>query len=269
MNSDQVVDDTYRVVDSTDADMPGIVIRWPPRLWDWKSGLGILFLFIVTYGVATVVAAALQVSAAGGLAAFMEMSVDSRAIPFSVSVVALLGNIVAGAGSVLFVGVLLKKNRLERLGFCSWQSQWTVVALGLSVGLGAVRGALAASAQALFPEFASLGVELLEQSLVNKDSVLNAIIVIVLGGLVVPVAEELFFRGFVYNWMRKGLSQWPAMVLSALVFGGFHLVPVQVILAFVLGLGLAWIYEKSESLWPPIILHLSNNIFFLILAYLT
>ena len=241
---------------------------WPPRLWDWKSGLAILALFVAGYGIATLVAALLQISAAGGLTSFMQTPADGRAMPFSATIVALVGNIVAGAGSVLFVGAL-KGHTVDKLGLAAWRARWIGIALGLSVILGALRGTLAAGIQALFPEFASLGVDLLEQGLVNKDGPFNGAIVVLLGGLLVPVAEELFFRGFLYNWMRKGLSQWPAMVLSALVFGGFHLVPVQVILAFVLGLGLAWIYEKSESLWPPIILHLSNNIFFLILAYLT
>jgi hypothetical protein len=247
---------------------PAEETRWPPGLWDWKSGLAIVALFVLIYGAASVVAAALQIGAAGGLQSFIEGTQAEQTIPFSASVVALLGNILAGAVSVLLVGAGIKNYSLERIGFRPMERRWLYIALALSVGLGVVRGGLAAALQALFPEFSSIGVELLEQGLINRDNLFNAALLVLLGGLIVPVAEELFFRGFVYDWIRNGTTMWPAIIVSAAIFGAVHFVPLQVVLAFVMGIGLAWIYEKSGTLWAPIVLHLSNNVVFLLLAYL-
>ena len=76
----------------------------------------------------------------------------------------------------------------------------------------------------------------------------------------VPLWEETFFRGFVHNWLRNRLSFWPATLISAALFGIFHLNLVQGFAAFLLGLVLAWLYEKADSLWAPITLHVTNNL---------
>ncbi|MDR0745269.1 MAG: CPBP family intramembrane metalloprotease [Mediterranea sp.] len=74
-----------------------------------------------------------------------------------------------------------------------------------------------------------------------------------------PVLEELMFRGAITDVLLKKYSPIKAIVLSALVFGIFHINPAQVITATLIGLLLGWIYYKTESLIPCILIHILNN----------
>jgi uncharacterized protein len=80
---------------------------------------------------------------------------------------------------------------------------------------------------------------------------------------VAPLSEEIFFRGFMYGGLRRRLPVWAAAAISGVVFGLVHYTGADSIgvvpqLA-VLGILLAWLYERTGSLWPPILLHLLNN----------
>jgi uncharacterized protein len=80
---------------------------------------------------------------------------------------------------------------------------------------------------------------------------------------VAPLSEEIFFRGFMYGGLRRRLPVWAAAAVSGLVFGLLHYTGPDSIgvvpqLA-VLGVLFAWLYERTGSLWPPILLHLVNN----------
>lgn len=74
-----------------------------------------------------------------------------------------------------------------------------------------------------------------------------------------PILEELLFRGAVTRALLQKYSPDKAIFLSAFVFGIFHLNPVQVIGAFFIGLLLAWVYYRSGSLVPCILIHIVNN----------
>jgi CAAX protease family protein len=76
---------------------------------------------------------------------------------------------------------------------------------------------------------------------------------------VAPVAEEIFFRGFLYQAFRNSIGVWPGALLSAVTFGIIHLEFFKVVQLAILGLILALLFEKTRSLWPPIILHAINN----------
>lgn len=102
--------------------------------------------------------------------------------------------------------------------------------------------------------------------------------------LVIPVAEELLFRGVVYGRLKllfaaseagRGASRaLPpaadafgifgaariAAVLSALLFGLVHFNLVQFLYAGLLGLVLALLYEKSGFLYVPVLGHIAANL---------
>src|SRR5207248_10213234 len=74
-------------------------------------------------------------------------------------------------------------------------------------------------------------------------------------GLLAPVTEELFFRGFV---LRGFLARYPAQLAifaSAVLFMVVHLNPWQSISALVAGLILGWLYLRTGSLLPCLLLH--------------
>jgi uncharacterized protein len=73
--------------------------------------------------------------------------------------------------------------------------------------------------------------------------------------LIAPAAEETFFRGFLYGWLRGRLPPWSAVAASGLVFAVAHLQPVVLIPLLLLGCTLAVVYERSGSLLPGIVIH--------------
>lgn len=187
--------------------------------------------------------------------------------PFWLTLAALFANIIASYGSVLIIAVLVNKFSLNAIGFRKTEWLWIRRSIFWGLGLMVIRALLAQGLLGLFP-FLNFGTEMLQQTLVTNNATLSSqIVIVVLGALVIPVGEELFFRGFLFRWMRNRLSFRMAVLMSALVFGAFHLIPIQAIMAFPLGVLNAWMYERSRSLWPPIVLHITNNLFTLLISF--
>lgn len=90
----------------------------------------------------------------------------------------------------------------------------------------------------------------------------------VIGGAVMaPIGEEIFFRGFLYNALKIRHTRALAMVVSGLAFALVHASPVAIIIIFPMGMLLAYIYERTQSLWVTILMHAVNNgLSFLLLA---
>lgn len=75
-----------------------------------------------------------------------------------------------------------------------------------------------------------------------------------------PMAEELVYRGFVYRRLRERGSQAAAAVWSALLFGLMHFNLVQGVYAFVLGILLAHIVERTGGLAAAAAAHMAANL---------
>lgn len=74
-----------------------------------------------------------------------------------------------------------------------------------------------------------------------------------------PVLEEMLFRGAVLKSLLSHYRPATAIGLSALLFGIFHVNPAQVVAACCSGLLLGWLYQRTCSLWPSILVHVVNN----------
>lgn len=79
-------------------------------------------------------------------------------------------------------------------------------------------------------------------------------------GILVPIAEELVFRGLMFKRMREQAGFMRSAVYISLVFGIFHGNMVQMIYAFILGMLLAWVHEKYGSVKAPILAHIIMNL---------
>jgi len=83
-----------------------------------------------------------------------------------------------------------------------------------------------------------------------------------------PVAEELFFRGFMYNALKKKLGIFIAVFFTAALFSLLHTNIAGFLPIFILGILLAYIYEKTGNLLCSISVHMFHNIIMLILTFL-
>lgn len=72
------------------------------------------------------------------------------------------------------------------------------------------------------------------------------------------VLEEMAFRGFVLQSLRK-LGDPAAIVLSAVLFGAMHQNIWQIPFATIVGLILGWIVVKTENIWIAVVIHFGNN----------
>lgn len=89
----------------------------------------------------------------------------------------------------------------------------------------------------------------------------------VVGTIFAPFVEETFFRGFLFQGLRAHYG-WPvAMLLSSAIFAIAHLDLVALIPTFILGNVLAYVYHRSNSIWPGVVLHFLVNAFGLFGAY--
>lgn len=78
--------------------------------------------------------------------------------------------------------------------------------------------------------------------------------------ILAPLVEELLFRGSIQgHLLRKWKNPVWAILFSSLIFGAVHGNPVQIPFAFVLGTALGWMYYRTGSLLPSILMHFVNN----------
>lgn len=77
--------------------------------------------------------------------------------------------------------------------------------------------------------------------------------------IIAPIMEEFAFRGFIYNILRQRVGIIAATISSALFFSAVHVSLAQTPVLFVFGCIQCWLYEKTQSLRYPILLHMIFN----------
>jgi membrane protease YdiL (CAAX protease family) len=126
---------------------------------------------------------------------------------------------------------------------------WGIVAWLVSTG------AILAAAFAL----EQLGIPPEPQTAELAIEVLDPWLVVLAVVIVAPVAEEAFFRGVVFNaWRREAGRRW-AFFGSAALFAAIHLSLLSLLPIFLLGIGLAWVYDRTKSLLAPMVMHATVN----------
>ena len=75
-----------------------------------------------------------------------------------------------------------------------------------------------------------------------------------------PIAEEVIFRGLVYTRLRRAMPAALACVLSSLVFGLLHGQLLWIAYAFIMGVVLTLVFERTGTLWASIVVHVTFNL---------
>lgn len=78
-------------------------------------------------------------------------------------------------------------------------------------------------------------------------------------GILIPVSEEMMFRGILFKRFRERQGFWYSAVCSSIFFAFMHMNVTQTIYAFLLGLMLSYFYEKTGSFKAPVLLHIVMN----------
>ncbi|OYU96984.1 MAG: hypothetical protein CFE21_01460 [Bacteroidetes bacterium B1(2017)] len=103
---------------------------------------------------------------------------------------------------------------------------------------------------------------------VAADSIPMLLLNLFVVALVPAVCEEFFFRGVLQKYTQlKFNSAWAAIIVSALVFSGFHGQFYGFLPRFALGVVLGFLYFQTSSIWVPIVAHFVNNGLAVVMAY--
>lgn len=90
---------------------------------------------------------------------------------------------------------------------------------------------------------------------------------LVLYGVLSPFAEEAVFRGLIFNRMKRCFHYGIALVVSSLLFGCYHGNTVQAVYGSLLGLLIAYTYERYKSFAAPVLFHAVANISIFAMTY--
>ena len=166
---------------------------------------------------------------------------------------------------LIFAGFGLSSSMVESIQWLGlrWKQWYHVFWIGPSAVLSMwiVLAILQASGYVKFMESITGGnstqdaVKLLRESTDNLAVGLMAFS----AAIVAPIAEEVIFRGYLYPVAKKYSGPWVGMLFSSLVFAAGHgNVPLMLPL-FLLGMIMAYSYEKTGSILAPISIHFCFN----------
>ena len=75
-----------------------------------------------------------------------------------------------------------------------------------------------------------------------------------------PIGEEWVFRGFFYGGLRHKIGPFQAALFSSLCFAALHGYSwLGLVAVFIYGLVFCWLYQRSQSLIPGILVHAIYN----------
>lgn len=74
-----------------------------------------------------------------------------------------------------------------------------------------------------------------------------------------PIVEEIMFRGISFEYFSKIKNGWFAIIISGVIFGLWHMLPVQVVYTGFQGIVLGYIYYKKKNILFPLVIHFINN----------
>ena len=106
----------------------------------------------------------------------------------------------------------------------------------------------------------------------NVDEILGIggglVLSVAIVGVLGPIAEEVFFRGFVMGGLKGRFGSRGALLISAGLFALFHIDPTIYVPIFFFGIVLGWLYLHTKSIWPSVAVHVVHNSTILLAAML-
>lgn len=191
------------------------------------------------------------------------------------NMIAISQSVVILLGYARFVG----KNHWNSIwGVKSWKGNiktgalcWGLVFPFVMIVSSCITSVLGSILDQSLEDYNQTAVQYLER-LVNQPWLFIPMAVVFAG--FVPIGEELLFRGFLYNWMKRVIRRSWAIFFTAFLFALVHFSAGQgianlIILPslFVLSWTLTFLYERTGSLWAPIGLHMVFNLISILMLW--
>ncbi len=164
--------------------------------------------------------------------------------------------VTAGAflGATLF---WLAARRVRRHWFQRVSPAWLLGGIAAGLLLRLAGAAVTALEQLAVPRIVPNNPVVTAPSLFRDPVSAGALVIAVV--VAAPLAEEIFYRGLLFRWLRGRLGLAAAASVSGLLFGAAHFDPTLLLPLAVVGAGLAVLYERARSLWPCYVAHACLN----------
>jgi membrane protease YdiL (CAAX protease family) len=94
------------------------------------------------------------------------------------------------------------------------------------------------------------------------------VLALLIGAVIAPLSEELYFRGFLFPAVKKMTGTVPAVILTSAFFGFLHFDVIRFLPITLAGIWLNVIYIKTESLYASMIVHSVWNAIMICLLFL-
>ena len=175
-----------------------------------------------------------------------------------------IGSVVAGQLIILFPPVimafLMTSDPRMTLRLAWPEKRYLFLAVALVVALNPLVNELRPIVEPLFP-ISSIIKTTLARIMSQSPGLLTSVMIF---ALIPAVCEEFAFRGFILKGLEHDHRTWPAILLSALMFGFLHVLLnlfQQLFNATLLGVVLGLLAVRSRSILPGIVFHFLNNAF--------
>lgn len=165
-----------------------------------------------------------------------------------------------GIQMIIFVLPLLyvlytKRSILHTYSFRKTKLMNFVAALFMGCGTMLIGIILTSFVSMLFPTEA----EMVSSGLMNELMSDNELLTFAVVALTPAICEEMLFRGFLFSAFRGRHKIVVSVLLTAVIFGVYHMSIVRFFTTALLGAALAVIVYYSDSIFPAMMMHAINN----------
>ncbi|MBR6627763.1 MAG: HAD hydrolase-like protein [Lachnospiraceae bacterium] len=218
-------------------------IQMPLTLWQCASRMAYYFVWFVAVRLAVMVFSSYLLERMGMTGVSKDMEIGLTAIGYAAGLAVIYP---AASAAVKKASKTMKLLHLWREPFRNYL--WMILAtLGLQIGLTSLLALTGLSGSAEYKVVA------------ESQFGGNVLLGILCFGLITPVAEELMFRGVIYNTIREVMGRKISCLLTAVLFGLYHGNTTQALYAFAMGVFFVYAYEYFGSFKWPVILHMLVN----------
>jgi membrane protease YdiL (CAAX protease family) len=197
--------------------------------------------------------------------ASLVLTLVSREISLWTTVMLTLLNFLALAGGVYLLGIRRQKVSTGSMGLTRKHNLPRLALIGAAVAVLIIPIRLIGAMIGLGIEYLARGeitsLAMREGLFTTGFDTWYGVTLLVIGiGVLAPIAEELFFRGLLYDFFRQKLGVNWAIAISSILFGFAHFDSLAVVgSAMVMGVAMAYAVERTRSLWVSIFMHIATN----------
>ena len=224
----------------------------------------------LAYGAASVIAGYF-IAAYFSLLLISFIGKDTISVEFKTGIATLFPSVFM-LGGVLLTGIITGKTSelLKCCRFRNWKFYYLPEGLGVSFALLIVTGVVSFGIIKLLSFMKPVAPHVCEYLEKNSQVVQQ----VALAGswwsfalfaaaavFIVPVVEEIVFRGIIFSFVNRHLSTLPSVIITASVFAGLHMNIIKFFPLFILGVAFQSAFILHRSIYPSIIFHMVNNSF--------